>query len=1002
MAALNVHSENMNDVFQTYTVDQLRVYVTTTRKEVRNKQDELRQLVGDRYRDLITASDMIVDMGTVCKDLITLYDRPAIDQINAIPTSIVELQKSKALKKRQDHVDYLLRTATDANQQIWQWMDAGMYLEATMTYLQAQTAMEAAVKILKTNASQESEASAKVGVDLQHAAKLTKRLKGLPQIILSQSAHSISTLKAPTHSIPSQAFLAHYAESFCSILLLKGLTFTEALAEFLGIRKEKICEFMSISASHVRVAHTEPTSSGIDLDTSPSKTLEVDKGLAIEMLSSMQSVLCFLHAVFITQTMPINPSLITAGGMVAKNATDAVAKVYQTTTSLDASSPMVKAVNTKLNEPLPPKAEVERMCASWMKEVCPMVLDGVRSILASCRRAKDIIEIEESLLQLITGFSASFSSHSETEAPHPISAAIWNGDEWERGVAELVALRTEQLSRDRFRDLKAETLRQLREPGWGTQDVVAGTSEGGKDTWCRAIISDQDVSARYSLASQSSGAKHVHTQTTVSLGSSKVLGVSVPKLPPSLLDPSIPLFAHSVCEDFYHLLGTVLHDATHIIVRERQGSSSNKVEQVIHDELYAAFNSICQELQKVSAENIELDAHASLVAYISQGLGTVINALVLPFIAQMAKGLPTGTPLTSLRAKGSSNAPLVQWKKEALEPIWRQLHTVYMASYRKWIESTAFSVHEEMEMNIGHSYLGPDSTICKKLHASTWTHKKGDDGSLLHLPSMPQSYVFNTMYSVCQSIKAQNICLLRATVVQELDRQIAALVFGTYLRFVKDPAGAFGYSETDGFYVCEEGWLQLLFDVRFLGAVLLQKPHEAIIAQLDSGAALSPEEDTYVQLYRAIEESIDPINWNAYQGPIGTLIFGFLHSVSILLACHNVEQQPWAKKEKDKEVQKDDRVSLLALAPECDRFPLLPLLPLNTQASVQSSLRNLSFNNNILPLADQHTIGSTAYGMHSSNVSTLTSATPDASNSTRLVSKITGVSGVKKLWGMIG
>ena len=41
-------------------------------------------------------------------------------------------------------------------------MDAGMYLEATMTYLQAQTAMEAAVKILKTNASRESEASGKV------------------------------------------------------------------------------------------------------------------------------------------------------------------------------------------------------------------------------------------------------------------------------------------------------------------------------------------------------------------------------------------------------------------------------------------------------------------------------------------------------------------------------------------------------------------------------------------------------------------------------------------------------------------------------------------------------------------------------------------------------------------------------------------------------------------------------------------------------------------------
>lgn len=50
-----------------------------------------------------------------------------------------------------------------------------------------------------------------------------------------------------------------------------------------------------------------------------------------------------------------------------------------------------------------------------------------------------------------------------------------------------------------------------------------------------------------------------------------------------------------------------------------------------------------------------------------------------------------------------------------------------------------------------------------------------------------------------------------------------------------------------------------------------------------------------------VAESIDLINWNAYQAPLEGVLTGFLHSVSGLFACHAIDHQPWARREKEKE-----------------------------------------------------------------------------------------------------
>ena len=47
-----------------------------------------------------------------------------------------------------------------------------------------------------------------------------------------------------------------------------------------------------------------------------------------------------------------------------------------------------QAVNATLSEPLPSAAEVEKTCSGWMQEVYPTVMEGIKSVLGTYKRAQ--------------------------------------------------------------------------------------------------------------------------------------------------------------------------------------------------------------------------------------------------------------------------------------------------------------------------------------------------------------------------------------------------------------------------------------------------------------------------------------------------------------------------------------------------------------------------------------------------------------------------------------
>nr|XP_054775618.1 conserved oligomeric Golgi complex subunit 1-like [Lytechinus pictus] len=79
-----------NQLFEKYTIEEIRKLEKETRDEIETKKEDLRQMVGERYRDLIEAADTITEMKN-CSEKI-------VQSIQDMQKHCVNLQKTHLTK----------------------------------------------------------------------------------------------------------------------------------------------------------------------------------------------------------------------------------------------------------------------------------------------------------------------------------------------------------------------------------------------------------------------------------------------------------------------------------------------------------------------------------------------------------------------------------------------------------------------------------------------------------------------------------------------------------------------------------------------------------------------------------------------------------------------------------------------------------------------------------------------------------------------------------------
>ncbi|KAL0735758.1 hypothetical protein Bca4012_011968 [Brassica carinata] len=150
-ASLGGGQRDAESLFRAKPMSEIRNVESATRKNIEDKKEELRQLVGTRYRDLIDSADSIVHMKSLCESISA--------NISSIHGNIRSLSSSSSVAEAPNlanpnsaRVDVYgiacrVKYLVDTPENIWGCLDESMFLEAAGRYMRAQHVQQRLVKL---------------------------------------------------------------------------------------------------------------------------------------------------------------------------------------------------------------------------------------------------------------------------------------------------------------------------------------------------------------------------------------------------------------------------------------------------------------------------------------------------------------------------------------------------------------------------------------------------------------------------------------------------------------------------------------------------------------------------------------------------------------------------------------------------------------------------------------------------------------------------------------
>ncbi|GFZ20959.1 Vps51/Vps67 family (components of vesicular transport) protein [Actinidia rufa] len=222
---------DVESLFRTKPISEIRNAEATSRKQIQDKSEELRQLVGNRYRDLIDSADSIVLMKNSC-DAISANISAVHDGIlRSLSSETPKFAAASSIPARSRiygiacRVKYLV----DTPENIWGCLDESMFLEAGARYIRAKQVHHSLID----NSNNDNKSSILSNFPLlQHQWQIVESFKA--QISLRSRERLLD-----------QALglgIAAYADALAAIAIIDELEPKQALSLFLDSRKSCISQ----------------------------------------------------------------------------------------------------------------------------------------------------------------------------------------------------------------------------------------------------------------------------------------------------------------------------------------------------------------------------------------------------------------------------------------------------------------------------------------------------------------------------------------------------------------------------------------------------------------------------------------------------------------------------------------------------------------------------------------------------------------------------------------
>ncbi|KAI3843198.1 hypothetical protein MKX03_009797 [Papaver bracteatum] len=210
-------------LFRTKPISKIRTIETKTQREIEEKKEELRQLVGNRYRDLIDSADSIVCMKSSCQSIssnISMIENyiHSLSNDNNNDDNTPRMVHSNPVRVRVYGIVCRVKYLVDTPENIWGCLDESMFLEASGRYIRAKLVHDLVV-------SSENKEFLKNFPLLGHQWQIVESFKG--QI----SARSRERL------MDCDLGIGAYADALGAVAVIDELGMEEVLRLFLESRK---------------------------------------------------------------------------------------------------------------------------------------------------------------------------------------------------------------------------------------------------------------------------------------------------------------------------------------------------------------------------------------------------------------------------------------------------------------------------------------------------------------------------------------------------------------------------------------------------------------------------------------------------------------------------------------------------------------------------------------------------------------------------------------------
>ncbi|OSD03253.1 hypothetical protein PYCCODRAFT_1409591 [Trametes coccinea BRFM310] len=237
---VDLNNMDPDELFTKHTVSEIKLVQSRLRAEADAKQEELRLMVGERYRDLLEASTSILNLAKSSKHVLEALEEMR-DTVNSITPSRAprraatgEDKHLQALQSLSAHVKLLL----DAPEHLWRLMERKAYLNAAWLFLLA--------RVVHRALSQDDEEQLwhTYGIDVTEQLPLVQRQWDTITPFRSQISHKATLYLREIGTTPGEV-----CATLLTLHLLESRPLPETLSIYLAQRTKTLSALLTRTAS---------------------------------------------------------------------------------------------------------------------------------------------------------------------------------------------------------------------------------------------------------------------------------------------------------------------------------------------------------------------------------------------------------------------------------------------------------------------------------------------------------------------------------------------------------------------------------------------------------------------------------------------------------------------------------------------------------------------------------------------------------------------------------